>query len=182
MAERICSIPDCDRPFKARGWCVYHYSRWHQTGSPTTPLKFHPRAYPTAPPGFWDQVSKTPACWLWQGKTIKGGHGIVRFDGQPWLAHRIAYVTLVGPVEPGLHIHHTCENPPCVNPDHMQVLTAAEHRKRHPEFSSRKGRKARRCRGAQHPLDGPDAKVLITASGQKICLRCWPAGKAHLSA
>lgn len=35
----VCSVRDCDKPHKARGWCSTHYSRWRQHGSPHTLLQ-----------------------------------------------------------------------------------------------------------------------------------------------
>jgi hypothetical protein len=32
MAKRTCSIPGCNRPHEARGWCNAHYLQWRQTG------------------------------------------------------------------------------------------------------------------------------------------------------
>ena len=30
---KICSVEDCDRSARARGWCNMHYQRWKRTGS-----------------------------------------------------------------------------------------------------------------------------------------------------
>ena len=35
-ATRTCTIPDCNRPHEARGWCHHHYKTWHRNGNPTT--------------------------------------------------------------------------------------------------------------------------------------------------
>jgi hypothetical protein len=32
--EATCSIEDCERPVKSRGWCSVHYSRWYKMGDP----------------------------------------------------------------------------------------------------------------------------------------------------
>lgn len=32
---KICSVEDCDRPSRVRGWCLKHYSRWQRHGDPT---------------------------------------------------------------------------------------------------------------------------------------------------
>lgn len=34
MGQRICSIPDCEKPLNARGWCKGHYYRWSRYGDP----------------------------------------------------------------------------------------------------------------------------------------------------
>lgn len=34
MLERICSIPDCARPFYGRGYCSLHWKRWYKHGDP----------------------------------------------------------------------------------------------------------------------------------------------------
>ena len=46
-------------------------------------------------------------------------------------AHRFAYETLVGPIPEGHHLHHTCEHPGCVNPEHLVPLTPADHAAAH---------------------------------------------------
>lgn len=33
--QKICAIEECERPFKARGWCDMHWKRWKRTGDPT---------------------------------------------------------------------------------------------------------------------------------------------------
>lgn len=34
-----CSIPGCEKPARARGWCQSHYGGWRRTGNPLD-LKF----------------------------------------------------------------------------------------------------------------------------------------------
>ena len=47
--------------------------------------------------------------------------------GRSVLAHRFCYETLVRPLAPGEVLHHLCENPRCVCPDHLEPMTQAEH-------------------------------------------------------
>lgn len=79
---------------------------------------------------FWARVDKSGgdnACWLWRGTICGEGYGIYRLDGQH-LAHRIAYILVNGPLEPGVKIRHGDRCPRhCVNPGHLMVGTQADN-------------------------------------------------------
>lgn len=76
-------------------------------------------------PAFWSHVIKTADCWSWQGRTHRGYGKYGR-----WLAHRLAYELMVGPIPKGLELDHRCVNPRCVNPDHLEPVTHAENTRR----------------------------------------------------
>lgn len=56
MTKVPCAIPDCDRPFFARGWCASHYKRWHHSGDP---LPKSPRPKETCSVGGCQEPSRT---------------------------------------------------------------------------------------------------------------------------
>lgn len=76
---------------------------------------------------FWDQVNQDGECWEWVGVLTPTGYG--RFGRH--MAHRLAYELTYGPVSPTWDVHHTCENPACVRPSHLDALERSEHRQKH---------------------------------------------------
>ena len=73
---------------------------------------------------IWLRVTKADTgCWLWTGHLSKDGYG--KYAGGT--AHRRVYELLVEPIPDGLHLHHKCINPRCVNPAHLEEVTYAEN-------------------------------------------------------
>ena len=72
-------------------------------------------------------------CWVWLGVRNRGYGQITRkaLKGRvPMKASRLFYERIHGPIPNGLTIEHVCKNPPCVNPAHLTLLTAAENARR----------------------------------------------------
>ncbi len=78
---------------------------------------------------FWISVSMPSAdgCWIWGGMKSKLGYGRFGFNNKVELAHRMAYMLTHGPIPDGMHVCHTCDNPPCCNPSHLFLGTAKDN-------------------------------------------------------
>ncbi len=85
---------------------------------------------------FWSKVDKTVSdCWLWTGAKNSKGYGCFAVAGRSQLAHRVAYEELVGSIPDGLQIDHLCRIKSCVNPAHLEPVTALENMNRRPDVN-----------------------------------------------
>lgn len=77
---------------------------------------------------YWRYVVVQNGCWQWTGATVGTGYGALRNPGGGSgisLAHRVSWAIHHGAVPEGLHVLHRCDNPPCTNPAHLFLGTAA---------------------------------------------------------
>jgi hypothetical protein len=113
-------------------------------------------------------VAINPAndCWEWTGtKNRPGGYGAVYIDGKQVAAHRASYADAFGPIPDGMWVLHKCDNPPCVNPEHLFLGTARDNTL----DSMRKGRwaaKARAMWAARSKLSDDEIRAVRKSTEQ----------------
>lgn len=111
-----------------------------------------------------NKISKTDkGCWEYPYCIQSNGYA--RLKGK--YAHRLSYEAFVSKIPKGLTIDHLCKNKICVNPDHMEPVTASENVKRSNAASAVNARKTHCMRG--HPFEGHN---LFMSQGKRQCRIC----------
>lgn len=127
---------------------------------------------------FLDRVVVMPSgCWEWQSTTNGTGYGIViaQSPGDPsyplhMRAHRLSYLLHYGPPPQDMLVLHTCDNPPCVNPEHLYLGTQQDNMR---DAAGRRRTAAQQKTHCPygHPYDAANTYV-VPRTGHRQCRIC----------
>lgn len=107
---------------------------------------------------FWVKADKSGDCWEWTGTKMKSGYGRLAVARCVMhLAHRVAWELANRRAVPeNLRVLHECDNPSCVNPDHLFVGTAKDN-------TQDMLRKMRHAHGERHGQATLTAEIVLEA-------------------
>jgi hypothetical protein len=110
-------------------------------------------AHLAMPSRFWKYVRKTDSCWEWIGAKFPRGYGSIKINGKTRHATQVCWELMRGPILGGMWVLHRCDNPPCVNPEHLYLGTAADNGRDRAERSPYRGEKSATAKLTQGEVD-----------------------------
>jgi hypothetical protein len=130
-----------------------------------------PRTSATFAFRVFSYIDASGDCWEWTGTLDPKGYGVIGRGGRGAGnigAHRAVWELLVGPIPDGLQLDHLCRNHACVNPDHLEPVTAEENKRR--GFGLAVLHSLRDTCPSGHPKDG--VTYLKDGTSHRYCKTC----------
>lgn len=130
----------------------------------------------------WVDVDEVTGCWIYRRRLNVHGYAHVSHKRKHVLLHRFVWEHVNGQPVAGYHVHHLCEEKACLNPAHLERVTAAEHTRRHPQDMAAIGERGLATVFARtHCVNGHEftPENTIARGRGRICRACRRAGWAR---
>lgn len=165
-----CSVDGCDRPPTHKKMCSRHYRNLRYTGyaKPKTEWTVNESLDRIG----WNVTNS--GCWEWRGATRGNGYGALslsRYGLDEAPVHRLMYERFIGLIPDGLIIRHKCDNPPCCNPDHLEVGTHWDNMQDMVERGRHWNTKKTQCKWG-HDISSPESVYMSPRPGGKFARVC----------
>jgi hypothetical protein len=124
---------------------------------------------------FGHVTPQSSGCLVYNRYCNSDGYGKISYKGKPEGAHRLAWLLVKGPIPAGRHVLHSCDNPPCCEPEHLFLGTQGDNNK----DRSTKGRNGDNGRSViTHCPRGheyTEENTYLPPAGGRVCRTCHRA-------
>jgi hypothetical protein len=129
---------------------------------------------------FFDKVAEPDSrgCLNWIAAKTKDGYGQFTVEGKNRLAPRMAWEMANGPVTSGLWVLHTCDNPSCVNPEHLFLGTQKDNMQDEINKGRNYHQKKTHCKNG-HEFSEENTLVSVRGRVCRACGRAWNKLRYH---
>jgi hypothetical protein len=132
VSDAICIVGGCPKKVGngRRDMCSMHYARLCRSGDVGEAAPRYAKVGASMEERL-DRIGWTVTergCWEWKGHRRPTGYGAVGIGGRDvGYTHRVAYEIANGPIPQDMFVCHRCDNPPCINPDHLFLGSAGDN-------------------------------------------------------
>jgi hypothetical protein len=126
------------------------------------------------PLSYWYTKAGEDDCWYWHGGK-SNGYGVCRIKGVVTRAHIAVYRQLKGDYPSYLQLDHLCKHPACVNPKHLEPVTAEENKARGSSWQALNAKKTYCPQGHEYTVEN----TYKYPSGRRECRICRTANVAR---
>lgn len=124
LIKNICSVKGCERKYLAKGYCPIHYERVKKNGDTRRTIDGSLSLYDKI---IENSSKQKNDCIIYNGTKNIDGYGQIRYRNKFYRVHRVIFEHHNGSIPKGKIIRHKCDNPPCINIDHLLIGTQLDN-------------------------------------------------------